>query len=165
MGDVIPFETLVRTYEPDLRAAARRVVGTSQDVDDVVQEALLRAFRGLGRFRGDSTLKTWLVRITRNAALDEVRRRNRRPAHALDDAEQAAGPDPIEPVAARHELAAALAALPPDQRAVVVLVDIEGVDYDAAARRLDVPKGTVASRLHRAHATLRRALADAATAA
>ena len=102
-------------------------------------------------------MRTWLQRIAVNASLDELRRR--RPQESLDDDERPevadARPDQFELASTRHDVIVAMATLPADQRDVVRLVDLEGLDYATVARRLGIPKGTVASRLHRAHASLR----------
>ena len=142
-----------------LRALAFRLLGDREAMDDVLQEAYAKAFRALPRFRGEATAGTWLYRIVYNACLDQLRR-ERRPAELpLETAAPASAPDPVESAARREALAAALAALVPDQRAAVLLVDAEGFDYPAAARVLGVRVGTLASRLSRARASLRRALA------
>ena len=158
-GDPAAFTDLVRHYDGRLRALAFRLLGDAPRTDDVLQEAYVKAFRSLDRFRGDASLGTWLYRITYNACLDELRRG--RPVVPLEEASPhaAVSSDPAGTAVARRDLAAALAQLPADQRAAVVLVDAEGMDYAEAAEVLGIPKGTVASRLHRAHATLRRLLA------
>ncbi len=132
-------------------------------MEDVLQEAYLRAFRALPRFRGDSGVGTWLYRIVYNAALDELRRSRRRFELSLRqlEFESEAVPDPAEVVPAQRAIAHALMRLSPEDRAVVVLVDGQGFRYDEAARVLGVPPGTVASRLNRARSALRRALRDA----
>ena len=132
-------------------------------MEDVLQEAYLRAFRALPRFRGDSGVGTWLYRIVYNAALDELRSSRRRFELSLRqlEFESEAVPDPAEVVPAQRAIAHALMRLSPEDRAVVVLVDGQGLRYDEAARVLGVPPGTVASRLNRARSALRRGLRDA----
>jgi len=159
-GDARAFTDLVRHYEPRLRALAFRLVEDRDLTDDVLQEAYVRAFKALGRFRGDSSLGTWLYRITYNACIDEMRR-GRKIVPLFSDIESdsvdpRAGPE--ESAVARGDLAAALASLPSDLRAVVVLVDADGLDYREAAKVLGVPPGTVGSRLNRARTVLRAAL-------
>jgi len=159
-GDARAFTDLVRHYEPRLRALAYRLLEDRDLTDDVLQEAYLRAFKALGRFRGDSSLGTWLYRITYNACIDELRR-GRKVVPLLPDIESdtldlRTGPE--ETAVARRDLAAALASLPSDMRAVVVLVDADGLDYGEAAKILGVPPGTIGSRLSRARAVLRAAL-------
>ena len=159
-GDHDAFTAVVRLYDLRLRGLANRVLGDRDGMDDALQEAYVRAFRALPRFRGDARVGTWLFRITYNACLDELARK-RKVAHVpLDElVEQASGePQPGETLANRSEVIAALRALPADERAVVFLVDVHGFDYAGAAELIGVPVGTVASRLNRARLSLRRAL-------
>ncbi len=156
-GDQEAFAAVIRHYDPGLRALAYRLLGDRDLMDDALQEAYVKAFRGLPRFRGRSRLGTWLYRIVYNACLDELKRPGRRRSVPYEDVGDAPGPptDPGEAVARRADLAEALARLAPDERAAVLLVDAQGFDYREAARILDVPEGTVASRLSRARAGLR----------
>jgi RNA polymerase sigma-70 factor, ECF subfamily len=162
-GDHDAFATVVGLYDRRLRGIAFRVLGDRERMDDALQEAYLRAFRALPRFRGDARVGTWLFRITYNACLDELARARKTTHAPLDElVEQASDPLELEDaLAARSEVASALARLSPDERAVVFLVDVEGFDYTAASRILDVPVGTVASRLNRARGALRAALQPA----
>jgi RNA polymerase sigma-70 factor (ECF subfamily) len=161
-GDHDAFAALVRRVDDGLRALAFRLLGDRDRMDDALQDAYVRAFRALPRFRGESALTTWLYRIVYNVCQEELRRAGRlrlvEPETALEAEDPAAGV--AETVELRAGLAAALADLPPEDRAAVLLVDAQGFDYRAAAGILDVPEGTVASRLNRARATLRRALAE-----
>ena len=159
-GDHEAFTAVVRLYDRRLRGLAYRVLGDPDGMDDALQEAYVRAFRALPRFRGDARIGTWLFRITYNACLDELARKRKVTHVPLDElVEQAsAGPDPGEAYGARAELASAFAALSEDERAVVFLVDVEGFDYAGAAQILGVPVGTVASRLNHARRALRSAL-------
>lgn len=129
-------------------------------MDDALQEAYVRAFRGLGGFRSDADVGTWLYRIVYNSCIDELRRGRRRPepVDVTTWDTPSAGPGPERAVAAADSVLRALAALPDDQRLTVVLVDAEGFDNIAAAELLGVAVGTVASRLSRARATMRRVL-------
>jgi RNA polymerase sigma-70 factor (ECF subfamily) len=131
-------------------------------MDDALQDAYVKAYRGLGRFKRDSSVGTWLYRIVYNACLDELRRGRRvLPLVAVEPAERVAlGPGPDDIAGWRSDLATALAALPPEQRAAVLLVDADGFDYAGAAAVLGVPAGTVASRLNRARVALRQALGE-----
>lgn len=159
-GDHDAFATVVRLYDRRLRGIAYRVLGDRDRMDDALQEAYVRAFRALPGFRGDARVGTWLFRITYNACLDELARARKTTHVPLDElVEQASDPSELEDALyARSEVATALAALSPDERAVVFLVDVEGFDYTAAGRVLGVPVGTVASRLNRARSALRSAL-------
>lgn len=159
-GDRGAFRDLVLRHDDRLRGlAARMLAGDPHRVDDVMQEAYVRAYRGLPGFRGDADLGTWLYRITTTACLDELRRGRRRPepvdltAPAWERPSTRSGPE--QAVTTADAVARALAALPEDQRAAVVLVDGEGLDYERAAEILDIAHGTLASRLSRARATLR----------
>ncbi len=159
-GDPAAFAELVRDHDAGLRALAYRLLADRSRMDDVLQEAYLKAYRSLPRFEGGSAVGTWLYRIVYNACIDDLRARDRRPVRAL--AEEATElnpvPGPEDRLGDRWALADALGRLPEDQRAAVVLVDAQGFDYAAAAEVLGVASGTIASRLSRAHATLRREL-------
>ena len=159
-GDQRAFALLVRHYDDGLRALAYRLLGDRDRMDDALQEAYVRAFRALPGFRGDSSPGTWLYRIAYNACVDELRRT--RDVVPLDSIRERADPrpGPGDTLPVRRELADALAALPPDDRAAVLLVDAQGFDYRSAAEVLGVPEGTVASRLNRTRAQLRRYLDD-----
>lgn len=158
-GDEHAFAALVRHYDEGLRALAFRLLGDRTRMDDALQEAYVRAYRALPRFRGDAALGTWLYRIAYNACLDELRRT--RDVVGLDAArERAHEPEPLDGISAREALGAALGTLEPEERAAVLLVDAQGFDYRSAGEILGVPEGTVASRLSRARAELRAALED-----
>jgi RNA polymerase sigma-70 factor, ECF subfamily len=161
-GDPAAFEQVVRHYDARLRALAYRLLGDPALMDDALQEAYVKAFRALPGFRADAGLGTWLYRITYRTCLDVLRAEGRRRTTPLEDTHAAADPgaDPGRVASARTDLARALDSLPPDQRAAVLLVDAEGLDYTAAAEVLGVAAGTIASRLSRARAALRKALAE-----
>lgn len=136
--------------------------GNEADADDATQEALVAVVRGLSSYDGRAAFATWAHRVTINACLDELRRRDRRPQPS-DHGALAAGPgalhvavapEPGEVVALRVDLDAALAQLAPEVRATVVLRDVGGHDYAAIAAILDVPVGTVRSRLSRGRSRL-----------
>ncbi|HEY1317177.1 MAG TPA: sigma-70 family RNA polymerase sigma factor [Gaiella sp.] len=162
LGDPEAFAIVVRHYDPALRALAYRLLGSRDRMDDALQEAYLKAFRALPRFRGQSQLGTWLHRIVFNACLDELRRLRRGGTVPLAAAADAVAPVPdhADRVAGRERLERALSTLAPYDRAAVLLVDGQGFDYRAAAEVLGIPAGTVASRLNRARAVLRDALEE-----
>ena len=159
-GDQQAFAALVRHYDHGLRALAFRLLGDRERMDDALQEAYVRAFRYLPKFRGDAAFGTWLYRIAYNACMDELRRTQNVVQLPLDDVLERRDErrHHADVVVERKSLADALAALPPEHRAAVLLVDAEGFDYAAAGEILGVPAGTVASRLNRARAALRLAL-------
>jgi RNA polymerase sigma-70 factor (ECF subfamily) len=160
-GDDDAFAEIVRRHDRKLRGLAHRLLLDDGAVDDVMQEAYLRAFRALPRFRAEASLGTWLYRITSNACMDHLRSRQRRAERQAP----ADGPEPVWPGEDPAEVAStngavfhALRKLNPDQRAVALLVDGDGLNYAEAAVVLHLAPGTVASRLSRARASLRRSL-------
>lgn len=161
-GDQAAFADIVEHYDHRLRALAFRLLGDRDRMDDVLQEAYVKAYRSLPSFRGASALGTWLYRITYNACIDELRRRPAAQTTGIsaDVATTVADPRPGPPEIAvgRDDLAAALDRLPTDQRAAVLLVDAYGMSYAEAAEVLGVRTGTVASRISRARSVLRSAL-------
>jgi RNA polymerase sigma-70 factor (ECF subfamily) len=154
--DADAFVLLLREHDLRHRRLAFRLLGDRERMDDVLQEAYARAFRALPRFRGGAAIGTWLYRIVYNTCLDELRRSGARREVSLDEWRErgsaAAG------VEERLDLEAALAALPVELRAVVLLVDADELSYDEAAEVLGIPAGTVASRLSRARDALKGAL-------
>ena len=147
-----------------MRALAYSMLGSSAAMDDVLQEAYLKAFRAYGGFRGESSFVTWLGAIVHRCCLDHLRSTSRRHWSSLDlvgDDRLTDGRLPDDTVDAHLEVMAALGQLGPDHRAVLVLVDLEGLSTREAAELLGVPSGTVASRLSRARDALREALRSA----
>jgi RNA polymerase sigma-70 factor (ECF subfamily) len=168
-GDAAAFGGLVRRYQERLFNTVIRLVDNAEDAHDVVQEAFLNAYQSLDGFKGDSLFFTWLYRIAVNTAIS-MRRKQRvsisidsgrngehqieppdpseqsRPGHALEQAEQ------------ERRIQIALARLSPEHRAVLVMKDMEGQKYEAMAEILQVPIGTIRSRLHRARLELRQLL-------
>jgi RNA polymerase sigma-70 factor (ECF subfamily) len=136
---------------PRLRRLARALAGQVADADDLVQIVLERALARSAQWRPDAPLDKWVFAIARNAWRDELRARGRSQHLFVSEeaGEMAVDSDNAQP-AQRLELAMALAALPPDHREVVALVLVEGMSYGEAAELLDVPVGTVTSRLARA---------------
>jgi RNA polymerase sigma-70 factor (ECF subfamily) len=162
-GDLSAYDRLIAAYQDRVYQTAYRITGHREDAWDAAQEAFLRAFRALRTFRGEAIFSTWMTRIAVNAALDVVRRRPRHTPVTVETA--AAGSDPSDEVLRRdrqRRVQQAIAALPPDHRAVVVLRDVQEMSYEEIARALRVPVGTVRSRLSRAREALRVALADLA---
>ena len=155
-GDLGAFETLVRRYQAEVWRLARRLVRDPAAADDVTQDAFLRAFRGLPRYRGESKFSTWLFAIARNCAHDELRRAGRRStlSERLDRERAGDHPGPGEAIEVRE----AVERLPLEAREAIVLIDMFGASYADASTILDVPVGTVKSRVHRAREQLARAL-------
>jgi RNA polymerase sigma-70 factor (ECF subfamily) len=135
------------------------LTGNDADAADATQEALIAIVRGLPRFDGRAAFSTWAYRVATNAALDELRRRGRRPLPGLDETMPFPAPgDAAEAVAARIDVDAALTTLSPEFRAAVVLRDLLGLDYAEIAEVLDVPVGTVRSRIARGRAAVASAI-------
>jgi RNA polymerase sigma-70 factor (ECF subfamily) len=129
-------------------------------MDDVVQEASIKAYRALPDFAGRSMLSTWLLRIVYTTALNSLRNESNLRTRPVDpqELETTCGGDPADELPQRQAVVDALSSLPPDQRAVVWLILQQGYDHATAGEILGIPPGTVASRLHHARARLRRAL-------
>jgi RNA polymerase sigma-70 factor, ECF subfamily len=156
-GDERAFADLIRGFDQSFRLLAYRLLSDRREMEDALQEAYVKAFLGLPRFRGESALSTWLYRIVYNSCLDQLRRVPKE-ERALHVEPSAVATDPADLVATRATLEEALAALAPIDRAAVLLVDAEGLSYDDTATIVGVPRGTIASRLSRARASLRRSL-------
>lgn len=154
------FTSLLREHDQQMRGLAFRMMGSQAAMDDVLQDAYVKAYRAFGSFRGDAQFSTWLYSIVYRSCIDAIRKRNRRRESGLHlVAEQPSSAPPAEQrLADITALEAALASLSPDQRAVLLLVDAQGLSYDEAARILDINPGTVASRLNRARSAARSAL-------
>jgi RNA polymerase sigma-70 factor, ECF subfamily len=167
-GDADAFGEVVRRHRDRLWAVALRTLGDREEAADAVQDALVSALRASGPraatsadaasgpgFRGEAAVTTWLHRIVVNACLDRVRRKASRPADPLPDYDVPdRRPDPLAARELALDLDAALAVLPADQRAALVLVDMYGYPVDEVATILDCPVGTVKSRCARGRARL-----------
>jgi RNA polymerase sigma-70 factor (ECF subfamily) len=171
-GDLDSFNRLVLAYQDRVYAQAYRMMGDSQSADDATQEAFISAYRKLRSYRGGS-FRAWLLRIVTNACYDELRKRQRRPVTHLEpldpEGEEVETPQWLadqgespEMEVERGELGEAiqkcLDQLPPDFRAIIALVDIQGFDYREAAKVIGKPVGTVKSRLSRARLRMRDCL-------
>ena len=168
-GDTRAFEDLARREERALYRHALRIVGTTSDAEDIVQDALFSAWRSIGSFQGLS-FRAWLFRIATNRALDQLRSRKRRPELPLDPPDDddvtwaepvAPGPDLTQLAGDREALAAvetALASLPAEQRTALLLRDVEGFPYEEIAVITSVEIGTVKSRIHRGRLAVRNVL-------
>jgi len=163
-GDGEAFETLARRHAGHVYGLCLRILGDPDDAADAAQDVLVAVARKLGSFRGDARFTTWLHRVATNICYDHLRAAKRQPVvrRLLED-----GPTPdlgppvadhADEVAGTHDIAAALARVPDDFRVALVLADVQDLPYDEIARILDVPIGTVKSRVHRGRIALARAL-------
>ncbi|MDF3300930.1 RNA polymerase sigma factor SigM [Streptomyces tropicalis] len=161
-GDPDAFGEIVRRHRDRLWAVALRTLGDREEAADAVQDAFVSAYRAAHTFRGQSAVTTWLHRITVNACLDRVRKAASRKTSPVDDTErleqllepQESASAPAERNDVQRQLIEALGTLPVDQRAALVLVDMQGYPVAEAAQVLDVPTGTVKSRCARGRAKL-----------
>ncbi len=147
-------------YIPRLRRYARALTGDAEQAEDLVQETLARALGRLHLWRRDSNLRAWLFSIMHNLFINDCRRQSNRPdGQRLDErAPPSLAASSAETQAVFHDVEQALQQLSEEQRAVVLLVSLEGLSYDETARVLGIRKGTVMSRLHRARERLRHSL-------
>ena len=166
-GDLDAFNAIVVRYRSQVFNLAARFLGDPAAADDISQETFISAHRAIGGFRGGS-LRAWLLRIASNASRDFIRASRRRPADSLDRSlenpsfQVASGGESPEQHALRGELGAeiqrAILSLHEDQRAVLVLVDVQGLSYEEAAQAVGASIGTVKSRLNRARRRVRDSL-------
>jgi RNA polymerase sigma-70 factor (ECF subfamily) len=158
-GDLDAFGDLVGRHQGALVRYLTHMVSNVSDAEDVAQEALLRAHRALKDFRGQSSFKTWLYQIATNVArthLDKRRTRREDQQDELDGMDIASGEQVERRIVAHDQLRRALAALPDEWREAVILRDIEGLDYREIALALDIPIGTVESRIFRGRQRLKQ---------
>ena len=173
-GDLESFNTLVLAYQENLYNTAFRILGDEELAADATQDAFISAFQKLSSFRGGS-FRSWLLRTVTNACYDELRRKKRRPTTPLEpvtsEEEEIESPrwlaDPdfspeekFEQSELEHAIQHCLEGLSPDYRTVVVLADIQGLDYSEVASSLRKPLGTIKSRLARARLRLRECLQE-----
>lgn len=176
-GDEEAFRMLMERHQRGVFAVAQAMVRDAEEARDIVQEAFVRVFQGLGAFKGDASFKTWLQRIVRNLCIDRLRARKSR-EQALGEVETVSeGEDAVEAglVASRwgsqpqdrlldrelgEAIHAAVARLPEKHREILVLREVEGMSYEELAEALGIPKGTVMSRLFHARSKLQKDLAE-----
>lgn len=166
-GDAEAFESLVRRYERRIISLARNLTGNQADAEDLSQEVFVRVYRSLERFRGDSLFRTWLYTIAMNVVRSHRSSRVRRQGVWQDSgADENTAFDPPDPATGqetalgrRETIARGFEQLPPDLRMPVMLRDLHGLDYREIADALDIPLGTVESRIFRGRQRLRAALA------
>ncbi len=162
-GDKAAFTELVRATYAESYTLAFRLTGNAEDAQDVVQEAYIRAYKSLKRFRGDAKFTSWMYRITANCAKDHLIKGSRNRHDDLDEASEAVDerPGPEARLGAADErrvLNDALQSLPPEMRAVVVLRDVYDLPHEAIAAELGISEGAAKVRLHRARRKLRERL-------
>ncbi len=177
MADQAQFADLAMEYMGSLYSAALRMTRSPADAEDLVQETYLKAYRAFGSFKEGTNLKAWLYRILTNTFINSYRARKRRPEQTdIDDVEDlylyrrlggleavSAGRSAEEQVLehfTESEVKAAVEALPEQFRMAVLLADVEGFSYKEIAEILDIPIGTVMSRLHRGRKALQKTLHD-----
>jgi RNA polymerase sigma-70 factor (ECF subfamily) len=171
-GDVAAFERLSSAYADRLFMLLLRLLGDRGEAEDVAQEVMLRAWQGIGNFRGRSSYFTWLYRIAVNEANRALEKRGRRPPGVAIGADELQLPDSPEREPARQAevrelrgaLGRALADLPPDLRTAIVLRDVEGFSTQEAAQIAGVGQAAFKSRLHQARLRVRAAVGDEALA-
>ena len=164
-GDAGAFGTLVERHGRRVYNVCLRILGDPDEAADASQDAFVTAIRKLHTFRGDAAFTTWLHRVTVNACYDSLRRKRRRPMlHIVADEDRPhAGPavaDHAERVDLSVDVARALREVPEEFRVALVLADVEDLPYDRIAEILEVPVGTVKSRVFRGRAALGRALGE-----
>ncbi len=168
-GDVESFNQLVLRWERPIFALAYRVIGREEEARDVVQETFLRAFRGIGNFRGQAKFSSWVYRIALNLCRDWIRRERRAPIlptpEGVDVIELAAEQGPVESIedlVARNDLSKVVAdlmtRLPEEQRTAIVLKEYHGMTFQEIADLQGVPLSTVKTRLYQGLSVLRRQL-------
>ena len=164
-GDISAFDQLVSRWDRKIQGVAYRLVGNHEEARDVSQEAFLKAYRALGTFKKEARFSSWLYQIAVNATRDRLRRRRRHPDLSLEDIEERpetalrdVGPTAFELIESSdlsRAVAAAVAALPEEQREVVILKEYQGLTFPEIAEALDVPLSTVKTRLYRGLVQLR----------
>lgn len=171
-GDIAAFEMLIEAYQKKIFNLAFRMIGNYDDAGDLAQEAMIRIFKSISNFKEQSSLSTWIYRITTNVCLDEIRKKKNRKVLSLDEEihaedgdmqRQIMSDDPLpdelmEKEELRQIISNAIESLPEDQRLVITLRDIQGLSYDEIAKVLDCPAGTVKSRINRARFALKNVL-------
>lgn len=173
-NDLAAFEELVARYQNKIIGYSARMLGDATEAEDVAQETFIKAYRSLAGFRGESSFSTWIYRIATNLCIDRVRKikRSPKPAYSLDEPldpdEDKGGREiadttfepsiSIEREEMRRRVRETVAEMPEKLRSVIVMCDIQGMSYEQIAQVLDVPLGTVKSRLFHARADLGRRL-------
>jgi len=165
-GETEAFETLIRRHQKTIFNLVYRMLGDYDEAAEISQEAFLSAYRAIGNFRGEANFSTWLYRIALNHATTRRKSMNTRQQRNLpiDNTEPVSDPHPgpaetMEKKEIRERVQQALNSLEPDDATVILLRDLQDVPYEEVARVLEIPVGTVKSRLHRARQALKSELA------
>jgi len=164
-GDEAAFAAIVRRHERRVYNITYRMLGREEDARDATQDAFLSCYRKLSAFRGEAAFTTWLHRIAVNASYDLLRKRKGAPLSREEAPEPAPEPDHAEATTTAIDVQRALLSVSLDYRAVLILHDVQGRPYEEVAEILQVPVGTVKSRLHRGRVALGRALSGGARSA
>ncbi|RPI23294.1 MAG: sigma-70 family RNA polymerase sigma factor [Actinobacteria bacterium] len=162
-GDVAAFDELMRAHEDRVFAICMRMMRDREAALDAAQDTFLTVFRKADRFKAEAAFSTWLYRVAVNTCYDHLRRAQRRRTEAIPDEHEPQDPgtaSDLTSVELRRDVEAALMALPPGFRAVIILVDMHGLSLEQAAEALEVPTGTVKSRLFRARKQLASVLGN-----
>ncbi|NLK86073.1 MAG: sigma-70 family RNA polymerase sigma factor [Clostridiaceae bacterium] len=171
-GDVAAFEELIDSYQKKVFNLALRIIGNYDDAADLAQETFVRIYKAISNFKEQSSFSTWVYRITTNVCLDELRRRKNKKVVSLDEdihmndgdmKRQVMSEDPGPDEAAEREevrrvVNDAINKLSEDLRVVITLRDLQGMSYEEIAKTLDLPGGTVKSRINRARLALKKVL-------
>jgi RNA polymerase sigma-70 factor (ECF subfamily) len=173
-GDVAAFEELIEAYQKKVFNLALRIIGNYDDAADLAQETFVRIFKAISNFKEQSSFSTWVYRITTNVCLDEIRKRKNKKVVSIDEdihmddgdmkrqvISEDPGPDEAaERAEVRRVVNNAINRLPEDQRVVITLRDLHGMSYEEIAKILDLPGGTVKSRINRARLALKNVLSS-----
>lgn len=163
-GDASAFNDLLSAHERKMYAVCLRMCGNHEDAQDCLQEAMLRVFRAISGFKGQSSFSTWLYRVTMNTCLDELRKKKNKQSASLDSLlETGWAPVDAEDTPEKHavvserkaEIRKVIRELPDDMRSAIVLRDIQGFSYDEISKILNINVGTIKSRISRGREKLR----------
>lgn len=168
-GDPAAFNRLMEMHEKRMYAVALRMFGNREDAQDSLQEAMLRVYRSIGGFKGQSSFGTWVYRITMNTCLDEIRRKKNKQSASLDNmldqgwapTDEGASPEKrVMQQEMRKSIAQSIQELPEDMRSAIIMRDVHGYSYEEIADTLNVNVGTIKSRISRGREKLREKLSN-----
>lgn len=173
-GNALAFEQLIADHQKRIFSIAYRIAGNQEDASDMAQEVLIKVFRNLKNFRGDSKFSTWLYRVATTTCLDEQKKQRRHTAYSLDETLETedgtlamepvdTGPTPeesLERKALRDAIHLAIGKLKEEHKKVILLREVQGLPYDEIAKILNCSEGTVKSRINRAREQLKKILLE-----